>query len=47
MSVLLRELLATDVGLFSLIGLIILLLIPIGLAVFIWRRARQQGQDQP
>lgn len=46
MSVLLHELLATEVGLFSLIGLLILFLIPIVLGVFIWRRLRAQDRQQ-
>lgn len=47
MSGLLKELLATDVGLFSLIGLLLLLVIPIALAVFIWRRLKAQDQQHP
>lgn len=46
MSVLLKELLATDVGLFSLIGLLILFVIPVVLGVFIWRRLKAQEAEQ-
>lgn len=46
MSVLWKELLATDVGLFSLIGLLILFIIPVVLGVFIWRRLKAQDKSQ-
>jgi hypothetical protein len=45
MSVLWKELLATDVGLLSLISLLVLLVIPVVLGVFIWRRLKAQDKQ--
>ncbi|MFN4292395.1 MAG: hypothetical protein ACK4E7_16185 [Permianibacter sp.] len=46
MSVLWKALLASDVGLFSLIGLLIPFIIPAVLGAFVWRRLKAQDKQQ-
>ncbi|MFZ5842293.1 MAG: hypothetical protein ACOY3E_05260 [Pseudomonadota bacterium] len=46
MSVLWKALPASEVGLFSLIGLLLLFIIPVVLAVFIWCRLKAQHKQQ-